>query len=69
MNLGTAKPSREELDSVRHHFINSLSIEESYDVRKFEEDALKVLDKLFQKHETIIMTGGSGLFADAVVDG
>lgn len=69
MNLGTAKPSREELDSVPHHFINSLSIEESYDVRKFEEDALKLLDKLFQKHETIIMTGGSGLFADAVVDG
>lgn len=69
MNLGTAKPSPKELDSVPHHFINSLSILEDYDVRKFEKDALKLLDQLFAKHETVIMTGGSGLFADAVVDG
>lgn len=69
MNLGTAKPTKEELDSVPHHFINSLSIEQSYDVRKFEGDALKLLDTLFKKHEVVIMTGGSGLFADAVVDG
>ena len=69
MNLGTAKPSKEELDLVPHHFINSLSIDQSYDVRRFEEDALKLLDKLFEKHQTVIMTGGSGLFADVVVDG
>ena len=69
MNLGTAKPSQEELDSVPHHFINRLSIEEDYDVRKFEKDALALLDKLFENHQVVIMTGGSGLFADAVVDG
>ncbi len=69
MNLGTAKPSQEELDSVPHHFINTLSIEEDYDVREFEKDALALLDKLFETHEVVIMTGGSGLFADAVVDG
>jgi tRNA dimethylallyltransferase len=38
-------------------------------VRKFEKDALSLLDKLFEKHEVVIMTGGSGLFADAVVEG
>ena len=69
MNFGTAKPSREELDSVPHHFINTLSIEEHYDVRKFEKDALALLDKLFKTQEVVIMTGGSGLFADAVVYG
>lgn len=69
MNLGTAKPSQQELDSVPHHFINTLSIEEDYDVRKFEKDALALLDKLFETHKVVIMTGGSGLFADAVVDG
>jgi tRNA dimethylallyltransferase len=69
MNFGTAKPSREELDSVPHHFINTLSIEEDYDVRKFEKDALALLDKLFKTQEVVIMTGGSGLFADAVVNG
>lgn len=69
MKLGTAKPTKEELDFVPHHFIDSLSVEEDYDVRKFEKDALKLLDRLFEKHEVVIMTGGSGLFADAVVEG
>lgn len=69
MNLGTAKPSSDELKQVPHHFINSLSIEEEYDVRKFEKDALILLDSLFQKHQVVIMTGGSGLFAEAIVNG
>ncbi|WP_192351132.1 tRNA (adenosine(37)-N6)-dimethylallyltransferase MiaA [Algoriphagus sp. Y33] len=69
MNLGTAKPDLEELSQVPHHFINSLSIEEEYDVRKFEQDALFLLQELFAKYQTVIMTGGSGLFADAVVNG
>lgn len=69
MNLGTAKPSIAELAEVPHHLINSLSIEEDYDVRKFEQDALSILDQLYQSHHVVIMTGGSGLFADAVVKG
>ncbi len=69
MNLGTAKPSPAELDEVPHHLINSLSIEEDYDVRKFEQDALAILNQLYEKHQVVIMTGGSGLFADAVVKG
>ncbi|WP_111669474.1 tRNA (adenosine(37)-N6)-dimethylallyltransferase MiaA [Algoriphagus litoralis] len=69
MNLGTAKPSSEELREVRHHLINSLSIEEEYDVRKFEKDALQVLHQIFQKTPVAIMTGGSGLFADVVTAG
>lgn len=69
MNLGTAKPTQFELATVRHHLINSLSIEEEYDVRKFEQDALQILDQLFKKSKVAIMTGGSGLFADAIVDG
>jgi tRNA dimethylallyltransferase len=69
MNLGTAKPTKEELSEVLHHMINSHSIEENYDVKSFEEDALELLDQLFQKHQVVIMTGGSGLFADAVTEG
>lgn len=69
MNLGTAKPSELELAEIKHHFINNLSIDESYDVRKFEQDAISLLDKLFTKHQVVIMTGGSGMFVDAVVDG
>lgn len=69
MNLGTAKPSPEELQQVKHHLINSLSIEQDYDVRKFEKDALQVLVTIFEKTNVAIMTGGSGLFADAITDG
>ena len=69
MNRGTAKPSLQELAEVPHHFINNLSITDSYDVRKYEEEALDLLSHLFQKHRVVLMTGGSGLFADAVVHG
>lgn len=69
MNLGTAKPTTEELGQVTHHFINNLSIDDEYDVRKFEQEALVLLEDLFSTHQVVIMTGGSGLFADAVVNG
>lgn len=69
MNLGTAKPNSDELQQVPHHFINSLSIEDAYDVRKFERDSMELLEELFSTHEVVFMTGGSGLFADAIVNG
>lgn len=69
MNRGTAKPSAEELAEVPHHFINNLSITDAYDVRKYEEDALNLMNSLFQKHQVLLMTGGTGLFADVVVNG
>lgn len=69
MEIGTAKPSPEVLNQIPHHFINSLSIWEDYDVKKFEQEALKVLDQLFKRKKVVIMTGGSGLFADAITEG
>lgn len=69
MDLGTAKPNQQELSAVPHHFINSLSIHEEYDVKKFEQDTINLLQKLFQKHDIVIMTGGSGLYIDAVCYG
>jgi tRNA dimethylallyltransferase len=69
MNRGTAKPSAVELAEAPHHFINNLSITDAYDVRKYEEEALGLLGHLFQKHRVVILTGGTGLFADVVVNG
>jgi tRNA dimethylallyltransferase len=69
MNLGTAKPSVEELAQIPHHFINTLSIEESYDVRNYEEDALALLEGLFRTKQVVLMAGGTGLFADAIANG
>lgn len=67
--LGTAKPSDLQLSEVPHHFINILSIHDNYDVKLFENDALNLMQRIFQKHNIIIMTGGSGLYIDAVCNG
>ncbi|MFI5219240.1 MAG: tRNA (adenosine(37)-N6)-dimethylallyltransferase MiaA [Bacteroidia bacterium] len=69
MNIGTAKPTTSQLNEVRHHFINSLSIKEDYNAGRFETDCVSLLDKLFQKHERIILTGGSGLYINAILYG
>jgi len=69
MTIGTAVPSRDELDSVPHHFIQHKSIHEAYNVGDFEKDALKILDNLFKKHDYVVMAGGSGLYIDAVIRG
>ncbi|SDD10616.1 tRNA dimethylallyltransferase [Algoriphagus faecimaris] len=69
MEIGTAKPTQKELKLVPHHFVNSLSIHEDYDVKMFEKDAITLLEQLFKEKKSVIMTGGSGLFADAVTKG
>lgn len=69
MNIGTAKPDAEELVQAKHHFINSLSIQDSYTAGDYERDALVLLGHLYQKHDVVIMVGGSGLFIRAVCEG
>ena len=69
MNIGTAKPSAEELAAVPHHFINNLSIEDTYTAGDYEREALAVLSKLFETHDVAVMVGGSGLFIKAVCEG
>src|ERR1051326_280822 len=69
MNIGTAKPSAEQLKQIKHHFINSLSITDEYNVGEFEKDALKVLEKIFQKKNIAMMVGGSGLYINALCNG
>jgi tRNA dimethylallyltransferase len=69
ISIGTAKPSEIQLKEVKHHFINSHSIFDEYNVGKFEEDALKHLEKLFQNHNIVLLVGGSGLYIDGVCKG
>lgn len=69
MKIGTAKPSSEELEEVKHHFIDSHSIQDTYSVGDFERDALSKLDDLFQCHNNIVMVGGSGLYMKILCDG
>ena len=69
MTIGTAVPSNEELATAPHHFIQNRSIFDNYSVGDFEKDALLKLDALFEKSNIAIMVGGSGLYANAVIDG
>lgn len=69
MNIGTAVPSPEELQAAKHHFIQHISVEDTYNVGQFEKDALALIDRLHQTNDTVIMVGGSGLYVDAVVKG
>ena len=69
MSIGTAAPTEEELSQVKHYFVHHISIEDKYDVADYERDAMQLLDELFKNHDAVIMTGGSGLFIDAVCNG
>ncbi len=67
--IGTAKPTCNEMQNIQHYFINSHSIEDVYNVNDFEKEALALLDKLFLKKNIVILTGGSGLYIDALCEG
>lgn len=69
MSIGTAKPDAFELSQAKHHFIDSHSIHQLYTSGKFETEALKKLDEIFEEHDICIAVGGSGLYIHALVYG
>lgn len=69
MHIGTAKPDATELAKIPHHFINNISIHDSYSVGQYEQEALQILDTLFINHDVVIVVGGSGLYIDAIING
>ncbi|MBQ6771366.1 MAG: tRNA (adenosine(37)-N6)-dimethylallyltransferase MiaA [Bacteroidales bacterium] len=69
MSIGTAAPTPEELLQVKHYFIHNISIKDKYDVADYEREVMALLDELFKSHDKVVLTGGSGLFIDAVCNG
>lgn len=69
MTIGTAKPSSTELSQVKHHFIDSISVEKKYTAGEFEHDALKIISKLFETKDVVVIAGGSGLYINAILFG
>jgi tRNA dimethylallyltransferase len=69
LSIGTAKPSLEEQGGVKHHFIDSHSIHDYFSPGDFEREALKILTDLFHSHDVVILTGGSGLYLKALMEG
>jgi len=69
IRIGTAKLSKEEMQGISHHFINSHSIKEDFNAGKFEQEAIPLIERLFQSKNILVMAGGSGLYIDAVCNG
>lgn len=69
LSIGTAVPSAEELESVTHHFIQSRSIHEYYNVSEYETEAIALINQLFLTKNPLILTGGSMLYIDTICKG
>ncbi len=69
MEIGTASPTPEQLARARHYFVNQLEPGEYYSAAKYEQDVLSLTAELFQKHDTLILSGGSMMYIDAVCNG
>jgi tRNA dimethylallyltransferase len=69
MSIGTAKPSTDELAAAPHHFVNSHSIADSFNVGDFEKQGLITLNNIFKDYDLAIMAGGSGLYLKAITEG
>lgn len=69
MKIGTAVPTPEELEQVKHYFIGNKSVTESYNISQYENDVLEILPELFSINPNLVMVGGSGLYVDAVCNG
>jgi len=69
LSIGTAKPSAEELQQVRHYFVGILSLQDYYSASLFESQVISLLGTLFQHSDYALMAGGSMMYIDAVCDG
>ena len=69
MNIGTAKPSDEQLRQVRHHFINNLSLNDYYSAAQYESEVLDLISHYGKDHKVMMMVGGSMMYIDAVCKG
>ena len=69
MSIGTAAPTKDELQQAPHHFIQHKSIHEIYTVGDFEKEALEKINELFLTQNDVILIGGSGLYIDAITKG
>ncbi|GAB4028438.1 tRNA (adenosine(37)-N6)-dimethylallyltransferase MiaA [Spirosoma gilvum] len=69
LTIGTAKPTPDEMEGVQHYFINSHSITDAVNAGRYERECLTVLADLFQKRDVVILSGGTGLYINAVCFG
>ena len=69
LKIGTARPTEEEMQEVKHYFVGTLGIEDYYSASLYEQQVLELLEKEFQSHDYALLSGGSMMYIDAVCDG
>ena len=67
MNIGTAKPTIEEMCGIKHYLINIVSPDERYSVANFKQDSKKAIEEILKKGKTPIIVGGTGLYVDSLI--
>jgi len=69
LKIGTSPPSTSQLNQIRHHLIHNKSIHDVYNVGLYEKEAIELVNKLFEDTDILILVGGSGLYADSIMNG
>ena len=69
MTIGTSAPPINDLKTIKHHFIKHKSVTEDYSIGNYEKDCIKLINKKFKIYDLLIMTGGSGMYADSILYG
>jgi tRNA dimethylallyltransferase len=69
ISIGTAAPTEKQLSQAKHYFVNQLELDEYYSAAQYEKEVLVLLEELFKTHDTVLMTGGSMMYIDAVTKG
>lgn len=69
LKIGTAAPSEEYLKRIKHYFVGTLKLTDYYSAAQYESDVMELLDALFKNHDTILLTGGSMMYIDAICKG
>ena len=69
LKIGTARPTEELMQQIKHYFVGTLGLEDYYSASLFEQQVLELLSQLFQTHDYALMAGGSMMYIDAVCEG
>lgn len=69
LKIGTAAPAEEYLKRVKHYFVGTLKLTDYYSAAQYESDVISLLEELFKGNDTILLTGGSMMYIDAICKG
>ena len=69
LNIGVARPSIDELNAVKHHFIANKSIRDYFSAGEYEREVIALLEELFKTKNVVILCGGTGFYINAILNG